>query len=74
MGYSPWGHEESDTTEATWHTPEVDAQSLNHWTAREFPKICILMMRCILIFRTRERLFLVPLLNLTFLYPTAVGG
>ena len=22
MGYSPWGHKELDTTEATWHTPE----------------------------------------------------
>ena len=20
MGYSPWGHKESDTTEVTWHT------------------------------------------------------
>ena len=48
-GYSPWGHKESDSTEATkhacmWnlspltrdgtHTPTVKAPSPNHWTTR----------------------------------------
>ena len=25
MGYSLWGHKESDMTEVTWHTQTVDA-------------------------------------------------
>ena len=42
MGYSPWGHKESDTTERPSTgikpmSPAVETQSPNHWTAREFP-------------------------------------